>query len=130
MLSARRKNTNIYSKIQSFSTIALKIIAESNNLPASAVQMLICMNTLQLEINTHIGYNLIKSRTTFADNTIYKGFKKLLRSGFIEKVQKDRYNVTVEGRLIVMVFNTEISRMVNETKLSKWNRLLNSNLKE
>lgn len=111
-----------YSKFQSYSRLALKRVAQSYKLTKSAIDLLICIHTLQREGIFPISYEILKSRCPYADGTIYKGLHSLTKLGLIQKLGV-KYCTLRRGDYLVRNFNTELSRMVRDTDLSHWKKI-------
>ncbi len=123
MIYKRKIPINIYSKVQSYSQLALKKVSGNNGINPTQLNLLIILNTLQKEHNQYISINLIKERSAYTNPVIYNSLNILKKQQLIEKV-KNMYSVTTAGNYLVMSFNTEIARMTLNSQLSHWKKLL------
>lgn len=111
-----------YAIFQSYSRMALKKVARDSGLTTAAVDVLICIHTLNKETQSDVSYHLIKSRAGYATEALYKSLHSLEKSAYLIK-SKVRYRASTAGAYVVRNFSSELSRMVNGTDLSYWKRL-------
>jgi len=121
MLSTRKKELPQTLSVIRWHGHVLRIVANQNNLTDKDCYALIILYCLQMDRN-----ELIKA-TTFC-KYIYetylvalKRLHRLKKAGFTENTPF--WNVTNRGEYVVRTYMIEMSRILNDTPLSKWRKI-------
>jgi len=131
MISKRRKDRPNPLQCMSFYMLAINAIRRNHRLARKDVICLVTMHCMQLETNQLLTGSVISARLAEIPKVTYRRLRRLEEKGFIQTIRSSKpylYNVSTAGEYIARAFEIEMSRLLNSTKLSAWERIKKKNL--
>jgi hypothetical protein len=99
-----------------------RAIAEQHSIDDKWVYTLIVLYCMQQETNNIIDTRLLSIRLYESQRVTQMRLEQLRNKGYTENARPG-WNITEQGEYLVRSYQIEISRILNNTPLSKWRRI-------
>jgi predicted transcriptional regulator len=109
-----------------FHHLSLQFASDKAGILPLDLEFLLIMYALQAETNQLPTMQDLCLRSGVSSDTVWRRLQPLLNSGYVNRDESGTllaYNVTEKGEYLIRLYMQDLSRMVNDSKLSRWTRL-------